>query len=73
MDYFIRGKYCNKFLYWEHERGLHYGRGETRGYQVFRTKKEAEDLIELLKKIFHTAITFEALPSSEIPFIKKQK
>jgi len=73
MDYFIRAKYGDKILYWEHERGLHSGTGVMRGYQVFRTEKEAKELIKHLKKVFHSAITFEVLPDSEIPFIKRQK
>lgn len=72
MNYFIRAKYGNKILYWDHEKGLHSGKGKTRGYQVFITEKEAKQLIKNLQKCFHSAIIFEVLPESEIPFIKKQ-
>lgn len=72
MNYFIRAKYGDKFLYWEHERGLHCGTGKTRGYEVFKTEKEAKEIIKHLKKCFYSAITWEVLPDSEIPFIKKQ-
>lgn len=72
-NFFIRAKYGDKNYYWEHERGLHSGKGKLRGYQVFRTEKEAKKLIVLLKKVFASGITWEVLPDSEIPFIKKQK
>lgn len=72
-NFFIRAKYGNKILYWEHEKGLHSGKGKLRGYQIFRTEKEAKKLIVLLKKVFASGITWEVLPDSEIPFIKKQK
>jgi len=74
MDkYFIRANVFGKIKYWDHINGLHSGRGGKGGYQVFDTEKEAKETVKHLKKCFYSVITWEVLPDSEIPFIKKQR
>ncbi len=70
--FFIRVNVFGKTRYWDHTFGLHSGTSKRRGYQVFDSEKDARKIVNHLKKIFHTGITFEILPDTEIPFIKKQ-
>jgi len=71
-DFFIQADVFGKKKYWEFIGGLHSGKGKLKGYSIYKTKKEADDVVKCLKKVFHSGIKFEVKPSIEIPFIKTQ-
>lgn len=71
-DFFIQADVFGKKKYWEFINGLHTGKGKSKGYSIYKTKKEADDVVKSLKKVFHSEIKFEVKPSTEIPFIKYQ-
>lgn len=72
MSFFIQADVFGKKKYWELINGLHSGKGKSKGYSIYKTKKEAEDVVKCLKKVFHSEIKFEVKPETEIPFIKAQ-
>lgn len=70
--FFIRANVFGKIRYWCNIDGLHTGRSEAHGFQIYQTEAEAKKEIRKLKNVFHKGIIWQVLPEEEIPFIKKQ-
>lgn len=74
--YIIQGKFNwgKEILYWSAIDSFHNGRNPKKGYTAYPTKAKANEVIRKLKKLYHEgSVTFEVLPDSEMPFIKRQK
>lgn len=70
--YFIKANIFGKTKYWEFINGFHFGRKKTDGYSIYPTKRKANDVVRRLKGLYHSGITYQVLPESEMPFLKRQ-
>jgi hypothetical protein len=72
--FFIRGKFNwgKETLYWSAHHSFHNGRQKGKGYSSYETKAKANAEVKKLRAVYDKSVTFEVLPDSELPFIKKQ-